>query len=739
MIESLFMILLLINVQNPESFNDKKNDDKLTIFLPRLERKPTVDGVIEDDEYKGKAIITDFTEFAPVEGAKPPVVTEVFGGYDNNYLYLAVKCMDDDMSELRANLRERDRCFQDDLIIIYLDTYGDLSDAYIFGTNPKGSKIDGIRKNEAGEEDYDYDANWNVATKINKKYWIAEFKIPFSSLQFSRKSRKKWNVQFLRLRPRENMEQYTWPALSRDEPYIFSKGGAFIIETSASLGKKEYSLMPYLTLTEKGEDKLAEGELNWKLGLSARATPFSNVKVDAAINPDFAEIEADAPKLDVNTPFAVYYPEKRPLFLEGKSLLESPLDLIYTREINNPSFALKIFGSLEKNKFVFLSARDENTPWIIPFSDFSTTINSSTSSFSNVLKIQRNVNKFGLRKGGISIVGRKASGGSNTVFSGDLQAKLLNKHLSLFYQGAYSKTEEPEDTTLSEGLQGITFSDYTGKFDGEDFNGYAHLINGDIYTKHLYAGFDFELLSPTFRSDLGFIQENDLISGSFYLYPVVYPNAFGLNEARFLISYEVNNNFDNEKKEREYSYAVNLNLLKQTQISLSRTNSGKKFLDKYYSNMGDYSIYLETRPNKYFSLVLSSRWGKVINYAVNQYGWDRNGSISLFLSPLSSIRMEISYQRYQLFREKWSGKVNDITLLHSKIEYFPSKPFSIRAEGNYSKLSKTLDISTLLKYQPSPFTIFYLGMNSSFLYNSIEDYQFEHHQIFLKGQYRFDL
>jgi hypothetical protein len=272
---------------------------------------------------------------------------------------------------------------------------------------------------------------------------------------------------------------------------------------------------------------------------------------------DFAEIEADAPKLDVNTPFAVYYPEKRPIFLEGKSLLESPLDLIYTREINNPSFALKMFGGLGENNFVFLSAKDESTPWIIPFSDFSATISSSTSSFSNLLKIQRNVNKFGISKGGISIVDRRASGGSNTILSGNLQAKLLNNHLSLSYQGAYSKTEEPEDTTLSEELLGITFSDYTGAFDGEDFNGYAHSIDGNIYTKHLYGGLDVDLLSPTFRSDLGFIQENDLIGSSFYLYPVIYPNAFGLNEAGFQISYERKDNFDNEKKKRACSYAVN--------------------------------------------------------------------------------------------------------------------------------------------------------------------------------------
>jgi hypothetical protein len=155
--------------------------------------------------------------------------------------------------------------------------------------------------------------------------------------------------------------------------------------------------------------------------------------------------------------------------------------------------------------------------------------------------------------------------------------------------------------------------------------------------------------------------------------------------------------------------------------------------------MWDYSIYLVTSPNKYFSLILSYEWGKTINYAANQYGWDRSGSISLALSPFASFRMEISYQRYQLFREKWSNKVNDITLLYSKIEYFLSKPFSIRVEGNYNKLSKSLDIATLLKYQPSPFTIFYLGMNPSFFYNSIEDYQFEHHQIFLKGQYKFNL
>jgi len=738
MFYNAFLIVLIFS--NPLDNEWKPNlPEDIVVILPYLTSSPTIDGYVDDDEYTSAKRLRNFTEFLPDENTEPPVKTEVFVGFDDKYLYIAFKCYENDMSKVRANFTERDKLFGDDAVIVYLDTYGDLKDAYIFATNPKGVQMDGIRKKDEGGEDYSYDTEWMVASRIEDSCWIAEFRIPFSSLNFSKKPLKTWKVELLRVRPRETMEMYAWAPLSQNIPGMLSQSGTFIINKPIHSRHKYITFIPYLSASQegyRGTNGYNEDKVYYKSGVSLRYNPFSNLGIDAAINPDFAEIEADAPQLDVNTPFAIYYTEKRPFFQEGKSILETPLDLIYTRTINNPIYALKVSGNLMGNNFVLLSAKDNNTPWIIPFEDLTRVIYSDKTSYSNLIRGERNISEH--MQMGIIVGNRKEEDGYNTIYSLDARNKFFN-HLIITYQGAYSKTKEPSDSSLTPGFNSISFDEYTGKFDGELFEGYAHYLKSDIYFKYLSAGVTYHILSPAFRSNLGFISQNNLKRNSFYISPKVRPNRYGFNEVDLYIDYLIERNFNNVKKRDEISVSLQANLIKQTSVSLSYNKGGTRYFEEYFSNLWDYTINLSTRPIKYISLNSYFSIGKTINYSELSYGYERNLYLYTVLTPFPFARFEISYQRYWLFRKMWEDNVFDITLLYGKMEYFFSRLFSVRFCLDYNRLSKQLDIMPLVKYQPSPFSVFFIGLNSSIFYARYNDFEIQSHQLFFKIQYRFNL
>ncbi|MCD6277516.1 hypothetical protein J7J69_04675, partial [candidate division WOR-3 bacterium] len=127
------MIVLIFSNPLNNSWEPNSNED-LTVVLPNLTHSPIIDGYVGDGEYSLAKKLRNFTEFLPKENTKPPVKTEVFVGFDDKYLYIAFKCDENDMSKVRANFTERDKLFGDDAVIVYLDTYGDLKDAYIFAT-----------------------------------------------------------------------------------------------------------------------------------------------------------------------------------------------------------------------------------------------------------------------------------------------------------------------------------------------------------------------------------------------------------------------------------------------------------------------------------------------------------------------------------------------------------------------------------------------------------------------------
>jgi len=234
-------------------------------------------------------------------------------------------------------------------------------------------------------EDSNYDAVWESDAKVYDDRWTCEFAIPFKSIRFPDKNVQEWNIHLYRVRPRESREQHFWVPIAQDDPSLFTKS-AKLKGMKNIKGGKNFEVLPYvlgsrdyyLSDDEDPNSDFLSDPFKGELGLNLKYGITSNLTADVTINPDFSQVESDASVIDVNTSFALFYPEKRPFFLEGKSIFNTPTSVVYTRSINDPLFAAKLTGKIGDFDIGYMTGYDEQTPFIIPLKESSNFISSSS-------------------------------------------------------------------------------------------------------------------------------------------------------------------------------------------------------------------------------------------------------------------------------------------------------------------------------------------------------------------------
>ncbi len=327
------------------------------------------------------------------------------------------------------------------------------------------------------------------------------------------------------------------------------------------------------------EDKYLLDKGKFNAGLTAKYRILSNLVLDATINTDYAQIETDAQQIDVNTTFALYYPEKRPFFMEGKTLFETPINTIYTRSINDPLYAIKLTGKIGRYNIGFISAYDEHSPYTIPFEEASFSIPSDKKSFSNIFRMERDL--FEESYIGLLFAHRELENSFNRISGIDTRIRFLT-HYTLDYQIVYSWTKECEDTVLSRDFNSINFGKFTGKFDGEEFRGFAQELNFNAFFRNFIGNIWFGDYSPYFRSDLGFIEKNNFREIEIKGGPRGFPNKFGITEISLWLWYASNWNYDNILKERINAVSLNLSGIGQTTIVAKYSRIEKKYKNRYF-------------------------------------------------------------------------------------------------------------------------------------------------------------
>jgi len=329
------------------------------------ETPPKIDGNLNDENWKKSTIIKKLVQHQPNPGAPTNLKTNIYLSYDSSHLYIGFECFKDDMDQMMANETRRDsRFFLDDYVGVYIDTYLDLRNCYGFELNSLGTQADRRVQNEGANSgrsgsDMAWDCNWNGQSIREKDKWTAEFSIPFAELRFPKKEKKPWGINFWR-KDRSSREELSWADLGGKE-YAVSRFGHLIdLDVDRLKTRRPLKIKPYLTVRPQ---KIYDQELETKadVGLDFRY-PLSSLSFDLTLNPDFAQIEADPDRVNL-TDIPLRFAEKRPFFQEGNEIFQTPLELFYSRRIEDLKTGAKMAGKIGNfnTALVFAQAGPEDT------------------------------------------------------------------------------------------------------------------------------------------------------------------------------------------------------------------------------------------------------------------------------------------------------------------------------------------------------------------------------------------
>ena len=337
------------------------------MVIPKASAVPVIDGNIDDDAWKTAAVFKDFYQTQPGYNTEPSKPTEAYVMYDEHNFYIAFKCWDD-RDKIQASVAKRDSLGNDDNVRVWLDTYDDRRRAYVLWFNPLGIQQDGIYTEGQGG-DFSPDIVMESKGAIHDWGWSVEVKIPFRSLRYTAGKGKQWGFNVARTIQRNNGEFDMWLPDDRDVSGFLVKHGK-ITGLDEIKYERTLELVPSVTVSETGErvsaleaasGRFVNHPVKKDIGLNLKYTFSPNVTLTAAINPDYAEIEADTPVVAANQRFPIFFQEKRPFFLEGKEIFDTPLVIFYTRNIIDPDVALKLTGKINKTSFGLIAASD-NAP-----------------------------------------------------------------------------------------------------------------------------------------------------------------------------------------------------------------------------------------------------------------------------------------------------------------------------------------------------------------------------------------
>ncbi|UCE17884.1 MAG: carbohydrate binding family 9 domain-containing protein, partial [Gemmatimonadota bacterium] len=444
------------------------------IWVPKLQGWIHVDGRLGDEGWVQAARLETFFETEPGDNVEPSVETKVWMTYDDHTLYIGFHCYDDPTT-IRATLSDRDQFRADDIIFIILDTFQNYQTGYQLGVNPYGLQVDILRNME--EQDGTFDIVWHSAGRIVDDGWVAEMAIPFKSLRFPNREEQEWGFHCIRLRPRESLEEISWPSRDRDNPCFLCQAAVLKGIRGVNAGRN-MEILPYALSFQAGsledsddpESPFQNEDVDGAIGFNFKYGLTSDLTLDFAYNPDFSQVESDVAQIDINTPFALFYPEKRPFFLEGNDIFSSQIHAVYTRTINDPILAAKLTGRVNETSIGYILAKDERSPFIVPFQEQSDFVPSSVTSVSNVFRLKHDVWEDSFL--GAMVTNREVGSGYNRVAGVDASIRFFSDY-RITVQALQSWTQEPPDTSLYENGDTLRFDEgrYSAKFDGEEFQG----------------------------------------------------------------------------------------------------------------------------------------------------------------------------------------------------------------------------------------------------------------------------
>jgi len=353
------------------------------VLIPRLSRGPSIDDFLTmkpaGDVAGQMSKVTGFSQRDPHDGEPVSERTEAYLGYDTKNLYVVFVCFDE-RGKVRAHAARREDVSEDDTVEVMLDTFHDRRRAYAFQVNPLGVQWDAIWSETPHEEvggnfDTSFDTLWYSQGRLTPEGFVAWIAIPFKSLRFSAAKQQSWGIILYRGIVRENEDSF-WPQVSHRFEGRLGQAATLTGLEGISPGRN-LQFIPYGLLNsfhdvdarDPSDPHYENRAIGGTFGLDSKIILNDSLVLDLTANPDFSQVESEDPQVTVNQRFAVYFPEKRPFFIENADYLRTPIDLFFTRQIVNPSYGARLTGKLGPYSIGVLTADDRAPGLVVAPSD----------------------------------------------------------------------------------------------------------------------------------------------------------------------------------------------------------------------------------------------------------------------------------------------------------------------------------------------------------------------------------
>jgi hypothetical protein len=714
LIIALWIVAIAVD---PIYASDSTNADKFRIRATRIDGELNLSGKLDDPRWRlAEEIWLDY-EIQPGENIPPPQKTSMRALYNSDYIYFGFMCLDSNLSQIRAHVSDRDKIFEDDFVGILLDTYGDNQRAYEFFVNPFGIQGDIMRSQN--EEDASFDAIWSSAAAVNDTGWTAEMAIPFKSLRFPSKSEQKWILIPARVYSRASRHQLAWMPLDRNNPCVMCQGGALLgINDIQAITTVE--VLPYVMGLEAGSLNDSEdpssgfqnGPIIGRVGAGVKYSPDPGTVIDAVVNPDFSQVESDAAQISVNTTFALFYPEKRPFFLEGTELFKTRIDAYYSRMINNPLAAAKVTEKSGALSMAYIAALDRDSPLIVPEEERSSYVSTSLRSFSNILRARYDLGKESFIGGLITT--RNFSDAHNYVGGFDWNAFFAG---SYYFRGQllYSNTKEINDASLYSSDRFFADTKHTATLDGEIYDGTAVIVALARQARDYSFGVSYQDFSPTFQAQNGFVNSNNRRSLALENQYTFYPTNSFVDRAYVSSEMSVRFNHSGTRRERWVFIGGGLEMKGQTNLYFGFLPVNEEiFADVCFEKMYRVMVEGNSKPISSLSLYFDMEFGRFIHRTdLPELGTGHEISLEASVKPTEKLQVNLSYSRARLSSVETDELLFDGNITRAVAVYQFSPELYIRAIAQYDSFDKSVELYPLLSYKLNPFTIFYVGSTQS--------------------------
>lgn len=662
-------------------------DTPAELSARRASIPPRLDGVLDDEIWSGPSLPLDrWVSYNPMRGERAQQETKVWVAYDDQALYFAFHCLDNEPEKIRTTISRRDSAWSDDWVAISLDSSRAGQVAYHMFVNPSGIQMDGLNTGSNGE-DMAPDWVWQSAGHIGSDGYTVEIRLPLQSIRFRSGSDVRMGVSFFRRISRLGVS-WSWPEMPP---------GKWVFETHAPLVLGELRqprLLEVIPSATFSSNQARATSTTWNdakskrdFGASVKYGVTSSVTLDATINPDFSQVESDAFEVEVNQRFPVFFSEKRPFFMEGLGLFNlagtggdsTMRTAVHTRRIIDPSAGVKLTGTAGRHSFGLLSSADA----------------SPEGSRQRVFTIAREVLNFGQGQyAGLLVTDTEFSREHNRVIGGDF---VLKKGNNFQWNGSF-------------------LSSHSRSLEGESRRGTGSQLFYAYTTRRLTLVGQGEHYDRGFRMDTAFVNRLGITRGWQYQEIQFYPDRPRYRWIKRIAPFFwVVGAKDRTQGGTEAFYlpGIRLNFTRAGGLRVDYGRGHETFAGRRFE-IGRTFVESGVQLTRWLNMGGVFTHGPAIFYDPDApYQGDRTAtSVRIGLQPNSKLNNNLSYS-FVTFDDRRTGQnVYDVHIVNLRNTYQFTPQFFLRAVTQFDSSRERVLADVLASYELAPGTVVHAGYGS---------------------------